>query len=235
MNTPTYHIFNPDLIIEATSVCDRACPGCYAPNVVATGPAENIYQASPDLFLIPEALLIALQKLNSKMPLATFRGGEPTRHPEIGVLLSIARIYASSVYLETHGRWLLPENNEAHQALIETIAMRQIMVKISFDKMHGLTSEELRKITQYLDMKKISYLVAITEKNEQEFLNTRSLCQWVNDSAIIFQKKAVTLTELVVPKYGVIGINGTINNNLSVKSRFQAPSQRQIESRRFAL
>ena len=235
MNIPTYQNFNPDLIIEATSVCDRACSGCYAPNVVTTGPADKIYQTSPDLFLNPESLLIALQKLNSKMPLATIRGGEPTRHPEVGVLLSVARIYASSVYLETHGRWLLPENNKSYQALIETIAMRQITVKISFDKMHDLTAEELGEITSYLDWSNINYLVAITEINEQEFLNTREQCLWVDDSRIIFQKKAVALTELVVPKYGVIGINGTINNNLSVKSRFQAPSQRQIESRRLAL
>jgi MoaA/NifB/PqqE/SkfB family radical SAM enzyme len=36
--------FNPDLIIEVTAACNRACVGCYAPNVVSNESAISLYE-----------------------------------------------------------------------------------------------------------------------------------------------------------------------------------------------
>jgi integrase len=100
--------FQPDLIVEVTGACNRACDGCYAPNVVAKD-AASIYETRPEIFLKALSLKHALSEISTPVRIASVRGGEPTLHPEIVTLLRIAAIHADQVFLETHGRWLMED------------------------------------------------------------------------------------------------------------------------------
>lgn len=105
--------FAPDLIIEATSVCDRACVGCYAPNVISRASVEDLLNQDPSLFLTPDKLESTLRKLHQinlhKSVVVSIRGGEPTRSPFISQLIEITstEMPSAEIYLETHGRWVI--------------------------------------------------------------------------------------------------------------------------------
>lgn len=208
--------FQPDLIIEVTGACNRACVGCYAPNVVAKN-AASIYETRPELFLKTPSLDNALSEITRPVSIASVRGGEPTLHPEIATLLKMIATRAEQVFLETHGRWLIEEDFIPYMGLLEAITKNGVIVKISFDKMHGLKPDELKRITHFLSWHDVEYRIAITESSLAEYMATRSLCHFVEDEKIIFQPKATTESELVKPLTGTINVLGEIKRTLTHK------------------
>lgn len=208
--------FQPDLIVEVTGACNRACVGCYAPNVVAKDAGE-IYVKRPELFISIASLNNAWNELESWSQITAIRGGEPTLHPRLPVLLIMAANKSGRVFLETHGRWLLPENAANYQELIKTIREKKIIVKLSFDKMHGMKKEELQKITDFLNWNEIDYRIAITEAGLADYIESRSLCYFVSEDKIIFQQKATSADELVKPTIGTINVRGEIKETLNYK------------------
>lgn len=214
-----YFNFHPDLVVETTSVCDRQCSGCYAPNIVSAEDGARLYASKPGLFLLPSAFVAILQETfgNTKVPVVALRGGEPSRHPEISQLLIIAACFSKKVILETHGRWVL-DASKASEDLLNTCAHNSVVIKISFDKMHGLSRDNLYKITERLDHHGIQYMVAITEDTEKDFHETRALCDWIANSQITFQRKAYRQDDLISPKIGVVRVNGALVDALSAKT-----------------
>ena len=227
--------FNPDLIVEVTSVCDRACAGCYAPNVIATGSPQEIYDSSPNLFLNPVVLQHTLEQLDSMPSHISLRGGEPTRHPLLSELIGLLSAVSTSVYLETHGRWLLPKSVRPYKNLINALIENGTTVKLSFDSMHGLSKDDLKTITDILGVNDISFLIAITESNDNAFESARSRCDWIPDSKIIIQHKATSANALVKPRMGVIGVDGRLKTSLNFKSSFGVPPSASEHERRIAL
>lgn len=208
--------FQPDLIVEVTGACNRACVGCYAPNVVAKDAGE-VYEKRPELFISVAALNNAWNELEVWPHVTAIRGGEPTLHPKLPVLLIMAANKSNQVFLETHGRWLLPESVANHQELIKTIQEKKIIVKLSFDKMHRMKKEELQKITDFLNWHEIDYRIAITEASLADYLESRSLCYFVSEDKIIFQQKASSSNELVKAIIGTINVRGEIKETLNHK------------------
>ena len=209
--------FIPDLIIEVTGACNRACVGCYAPNVVSNEGAMALYEKRPELFLGDVPLNNTLNELERLPNVTSIRGGEPSLHPKLAIILIIASRHSDQVMLETHGRWLLPENADSHKELIQAIKDNGIIVKISFDKMHGMIKDELQKITDFLNWHEIDYRIAITENTLADYIATRSICYWVDEDKIIFQQKAKTELELVKPMIGTINVRGELKKTVTHK------------------
>lgn len=227
----SFYDFTPALIVEATSVCDRSCPGCYAPNVVSKLSSENLFAERPDLFLDPHKLDEILSKVNTtpneKIGIASIRGGEPTRHPNLLAIVELLSHSAEKVFIETHGRWIVDLDTN-YADLLDGCRKNRTVIKLSFDKMHDGASLPLRKITDTLDKMKIGYLIAITESSEHEFLLTRAICYWVPNSKISFQKKAVKVDELIMPEIGVVRVNGTFSHTLNSKISFKTNSRTEL-------
>jgi organic radical activating enzyme len=216
-----YRNFHPDLIIEATTVCDRACQGCYAPNVVSKKDIQSMYVENPALFLSSCNLSSSLNNSNGVAVIA-IRGGEPTRHPKLIELLEIASHHAKEIYLETHGRWILSADKKQNSLsewseLLDSCRQLNVQIKLSFDRMHGLSESELKETTETLAQQQIKWLVAITEPDSEHFQSTRAKCAWIPDHQIIFQKKALTGEHLIRPKVGVITVNGMIKSTVTSK------------------
>ena len=214
--------FSPDLIIEVTSACNRACVGCYAPNVVSQQSGAELYAKRPELFLSIESLKKGMESISGLIDLTAIRGGEPSLHPELASFLTIASEYSSVIMLETHARWLLPTNVNAHKNLVKVIRQLGVVIKISFDRMHGLSNEDLQKITQFLSWNEIDYRIAITESSALELTKTRNLCTWITDDQIIYQVKATNNSELISPNLGVINVAGRFLESVSSKLPPQA-------------
>ena len=209
--------FIPGLIIEVTGACNKACVGCYAPNVVSNEGATGLYEKRPELFLGVAALNSALNELERPSSVTSIRGGEPSLHPKLVILLMMASRHSDQVMLETHGRWLLPENSASHKELLQAIRDNGIIVKISFDKMHGMKKDELQKITDFLNCHEIDYRIAITENTLADYIATRSICYWVDEDKIIFQQKAKSELELVKPLIGTINVRGELKKTVTHK------------------
>jgi organic radical activating enzyme len=209
--------FNPDLIVEVTGACNKACVGCYAPNVVTNEGAETFFEKRPELFLSVTGMNKAMNDLQLTSSITSIRGGEPTLHPKLPILLTIASNKSNQVYLETHGRWLLPQNINSNKVLIQTIKEKKIIVKISFDKMHGMNGDELKAITEFLTWNDINFKVAITEESLANYLVTRSHCYWVSEDKIIFQQKVSHEADLIKPNIGTINVRGEIKKSLTHK------------------
>lgn len=217
--------FQPDLIIEATSTCDRHCPGCYAPNAISSQNALQLLTEKPQWFLSVMALEKAFQSLSTEADLSTrtisVRGGEPTRHPRLFELLKTLRARTKGmIYLETHGRWV--SSAEVNTVLLDAIAETNAIVKISFDQMHGLSSAALQEITTSLDQRGVSWCVAITESTDADFARARSQCAWVTNDQIFFQEKARTSEGLVRPTIAAISVEGRISASVAVRTDFGA-------------
>ena len=221
-----YRGFEPDLIVEATSVCDRQCPGCYAPNVISRESPLKLLADRPDLFLAPVRLEEALRKLptppGTTLQTIGIRGGEPTRHPALPELLRCLARYSptADLYVETHGRWILDECDE-RAALLSSLTETRSIVKLSFDRMHGLSATVLQIMTRTIDALGIRFCVAITEPDETSFTAAREACAWIEDDRIIVQKKAGAKDGLVRPKYAVIRPNGRIFSDVSMRPEFK--------------
>ncbi|HEX8721342.1 MAG TPA: radical SAM protein [Pyrinomonadaceae bacterium] len=221
-----YFEFNPELIVEVTMVCDRACQGCYAPNLVSRGRAQAALARHPELFLKPEVLSGRLSEIASslkrQLTSLSFRGGEPTRHPELPALIALSLRFTRRLFVETHGRWLLPGQDagpEPGEAL-RVLARQGVTVKVSFDSMHGTTAAELKELLGRLDRQGVNWLVAITEPDAESFLARRELCGPVADSKIVRQLKVARASELYAPPLGVIRTDGAILHSLSARRAF---------------
>ena len=208
--------FQPDLIIEVTGACNRACAGCYAPNVVAKD-ASKVFEKRPELFIGILALNNAWNERRASSRVTAIRGGEPTLHPELPAILKKVATHSEYVYLETHGRWLIAEDFIPYIGLLESIRTNGIIVKISFDKMHGLKADELQRMTHYLNWHNIDYRIAITEATLADYMITRSMCSWIEDNKIIYQPKALSADELVKPSIGTINVRGELKATLTHK------------------
>jgi MoaA/NifB/PqqE/SkfB family radical SAM enzyme len=210
--------FNPDLIVEVTKVCNRACSGCYAPNVLSRESSHDLIKKDPGLFLNIADLQFALLSLGVAAPrLVSIRGGEPSLHPDLSGILNVLRFFSQEIVIETHGRWALNKSLPAYQDLLTTIRFNKAKVKVSFDSMHGLSSDELLEIISNLEGNGIEYLIAITENGVEAFHETRRKVSWVEDNKIIYQPKAAKQEELYSPPIGVINSKGQISGTLTDK------------------
>ena len=210
--------FSPDLIVEVTKVCNRSCSGCYAPNVLSRESSHDLIKKDPSLFLNIADLQFALLSLGFGVPqLISIRGGEPSLHPDLSGILNVLRFFSQEIVIETHGRWALNKSLQTYQDLLTTVQFNKAKVKISFDSMHGLSSDELLEIISNLKRNGIEYLIALTESGVDAFLETRRKISWVEDCKIIYQPKAAKLDELYSPPMGVINSKGQISGNLTEK------------------
>ncbi len=205
-----YFDFLPDLIIEATNACNRACQGCYAANILVS---KKLQSKSPK-FLNLDDLDSAMKNFGSVI-VTSIRGGEPSIHPNIEKLLETVAKNSKIVILETHGRWIKPD-----APLLAVCKKLEIQIKVSFDSMHGFSVDQLYGVHRTLISESIRYLVAITEPSYADFIATRSLCSWISNDRIIFQQKANALGELIKPTVGVIRIDGSVGRTLSAKKEF---------------
>jgi MoaA/NifB/PqqE/SkfB family radical SAM enzyme len=206
--------FLPDLVIEVTGACNKACKGCYAPNVVSGETPEALFEKRPELFLGIVELNRSFLAVEEIIGITSIRGGEPTLHPSLPLILTMAKCHARQVILETHGKWLLEEKRSN---LLQSIKDNKVIVKISFDKMHGTKADDLRKMTDILDHEGIQYWIAITEESLTDFLETRNLCYWVESDSIIFQPKASNESELMRPTLGTVNVRGEFSSTLTHK------------------
>jgi len=211
--------FCPDLIVEVTSICDRACSGCYANNIISSKSKLETLQKFPKLFVDPAALNISMANLEIYPMTVSFRGGEPTRHPLLNqIIKETFELTGAQLYLETHGRWLIESPDPD---LVDTLNETKSTVKISFDKMHEIGVESLRAMTKCLDSNGVQFVVAITEEDSPTFMDTRVKCNWVPDSKIIFQKKTKKISELPSPPIGVINCAGILTKSLNTKAGYR--------------
>jgi organic radical activating enzyme len=207
--------FKPDLVIEATSVCDRACAGCYAPNVVSKESSINLLNTKPSLFLFPEYLALAISELDLEKKIVSIRGGEPTRNPLLSEILLTLEKSGARLYLETHGKWLIDEKDQ--EPLLRALTLTDANVKISFDSMHGTSAEELAAMVSILRKHTIRFSIAITEASPESFLKSLALLNSFAFNEIYFQVKATTNEALVRPSIGIVGVEGNLKTNLSSK------------------
>lgn len=210
--------FTTDLIVEVTSACNRACNGCYAPNVVSNKSAEELIVKDPGLFINVSKLRELINAWPTFQPeVISIRGGEPSLHPLLPNIIFELTKFNSEIFLETHGRWLLEKDKTPYQALINALAMSRSTVKISFDSMHRLNPSDLKRMTDYLRASGIKFAVAITEKTDSELLASRNLCSWVPDDRIYLQYKAEKGEDLIKPSIGVINVKAELVENLNYK------------------
>lgn len=219
--------FRPELIVEVTVVCDRACLGCYAPNVIVKNDHDLTFKERPGFYLHQETLLTKLNKITSTInrPLSSlaFRGGEPTCHPQLPDLIKIGLQYTDQLFVESHGRWVLstsPDTGIDIQQVLTALNQPNVVLKVSFDSMHKISNIELEEALDVFDRNGVKWLVAITESGEQQLAEQRARCSWVPDSRIVFQKKALSAFELYSPPFGVIRSGGEHANALSVRTNF---------------
>lgn len=209
------NLFRPDLIVEATSVCDRACIGCYAPNVVSKKSSHELFVSNPSLFLVPEKLAQAISNLDLSGKVVSIRGGEPTRNPLLPELLSVLMKQSCKPYLETHGRWILTENER--NSLFDAIKANQTNVKLSFDSMHGTSIAQIETMITVLRANSIRFSVGITESAQDLFLKSLQELKHLHIDEVYFQPKATSADSLIKPEIGVVGVDGLLKKTLNSK------------------
>src|ERR1043165_9147559 len=225
--TGSYFEFNPELVIEVTMVCDRACPGCYAPNLITRDEPGVVLRKHRGLFLKPEALRGRLSEItssiNRQLTSLSFRGGEPTRHPELPALVDASLRFTRRLYVESHARWALPGRDDTAvdiNAVMKALTRRNVVLKVSFDSMHETSAAQLKVLLERLDRRHVNWLVAITEPDDERFAAQRMLCDWVPNSKIVRHQKAAHSSELYTPPLGVIRPDGSLLRHLSTRRAF---------------
>ncbi|NSX55807.1 4Fe-4S cluster-binding domain-containing protein [Parasulfitobacter algicola] len=201
--------FDPELIVEITSVCDLNCPGCYSPTLRTTEKPEITLAQHPDMFMQPAALAKALSNLNPTPRSLSLRGGEPSRHPLLADLIRVSADVCETVWVETHARWLAV-NDDRRRDWIQTFKQTNAIVKVSFDKMHHLRTDILRDITDVLEAEDLRWMIAITEPDQASFQKTRNRCDWVEDHRITFQEFVTDHRLLVSPPLGTLSVAGRL-------------------------
>lgn len=208
--------FSPALVVEATTFCDRSCPGCYAPNVLERS-AEARARSTEGRFLLPSALALLLDGARSTRKdwdVVGIRGGEPTLNPDLLKIIALLGDEFNEVFLETHGRWI------GKSQLVDDLGSLEpsnLWIKISFDSMHGLKGADLLSMTRVLDGAGIKWVVAVTEVSPEAARETLKQVPWLDETRVIFQKLATSPAELVRPRLGVITAGGQWNSDLSAK------------------
>lgn len=225
--TRDYFAFEPELIVEVTMVCDRACLGCYAPNIISRSDHVDTLRRRPELFIHPEALRERLAEVTSsiKRPLTSlsFRGGEPTCHPSLPALIDLSMEFTCQLFVESHARWVLPSGERTGldvKGIINALARPNVALKVSFDSMHRLSAAELERVLLALDSQGVNWLVAITAHDRAQFDTQRAQCGWIPDAKIVFQPQAVRAPDLYTPAFGVIHPDGERARALSMKTGF---------------
>jgi hypothetical protein len=151
------------------------------------------------------------------------RGGEPSTHPNLPALIRVADKYSGKVYIETHGRWLDPAISTTHaEAILDACRDTDATLKISFDRMHGLSSTRLRIILDHVESNRVRWCVAVTEDSIADACEFLAGVSWLTVDNIFLQIKAKRAADLVKPRMAVIASDGTIS--LTVSSRWQEHS-----------
>lgn len=199
--------FRPDLIIEATNVCNKYCKACYAPNVEVKSGRES-YLSLDQLNFALDSLLF-LNQLRS----ISIRGGEPTLNKDIDhIICRLEKLNLEKIYLETNGDWI-HENNP----LLLKLENSKVIIKLSTDKMHTVSAPIITKRVELLRSHKLNFILAVTEDSLNkcvEFVNE----YYPNlDASFIFQIKAYSINELIQPTYGVLNSKGLLNKSLTTK------------------
>ena len=208
---------SPDLIVEVTQFCDHSCNGCYAP-LLPQSPSMTRLPGKSEGCISCDALTKALAGLG-KLGSIGLRGGEPTLHPQLPEIVRIAASHAETVFLHTHGRWLLDPNRVA---LLDGLRSAPPVILVSYDEMHRTTPAQLTQMINTIELAGLDYRVCVTEPNISCFKATRHTCDWIADERFVFLVKAFSEDRLPKPKHGVVNVDGMILRSLSVRSSFRA-------------
>ncbi len=204
--------FNPDLVVEVTNVCNKSCPGCYAPNIITT--KSNTKTNKNGKFLRASDLENTWLNIPDVDTVA-IRGGEPTLNPEILNIISYISTRAKHVYLETNGDWIKDGDD-----LINSVKNSNLIVKLSVDSMHGSSIEETRKRIEKLKRHSIKSMIAVTEEDLTTFELFIEMHLSDFEGPILFQRKAKKIQDILKPRIGVLNTQGQLVNTVSVKSSF---------------
>jgi organic radical activating enzyme len=151
----------------------------------------------------------------------SLRGGEPSRHPQLADLIKVSAQICETVWVETHGRWLCDES-ETRKEWIDAFKSTGAIVKVSFDRMHHLRTDLLKRITDCLERNDLRWMIAITEPDQASFDKTRQRCDWVPKERISFQKLVTSHNLLVNPPLGTLSVNGYLQAQPTAKAEFAA-------------
>lgn len=206
------YMFRPDIILEVTNLCNMACSGCYAPNVL-----EKNKKAKDHI------KHLTLRELEDNWPAVGYvkkvaiRGGEPTLNPGIGKILSFIKGKADEIYLETNGRWL-----ECSTDFLKIIKENKTTIKFSFDKMHGVRISEKNNLLKSLIKENFRLSIAITTNTFDEFMLEYEEIDsdLLSEIEVFWQKKAFKIEDLVSPTFGVISKNGLFTSSVTAKLKF---------------
>lgn len=221
-----YFCFEPEVVVEVTIVCNWSCHGCYAPNVISRTSHEIALNRHPEWFLNPITLINKLTDVTRSagrlLQSLAFRGGEPTCHPNLPELIKVGLRHAHFLFIETHARWALLDARNAIDisGVLKALNNPNVTVKVSFDSMHRISSEELKNILAVFNDNNVNWLVAITEPDHAALLKQRDRCNWIPDSKIVLQPKALNRDGLYSPPLGVIRTMGDFAHSLSTRSSF---------------
>ena len=191
------YLFEPDYIVETTNVCNMQCPGCYAKNVLDIDDNNKIYLTSKEFLL---KLKNIKEKYNKSIAL---RGGEPTLSPYINDILQ-SSYHFKNTYLETNGLWVL--DIEKYSSLVDKILDYNIIIKLSFDRMHGTSPETVNKIIKKLEDLNIYFEIAITAKNLNEYKKIKKELSIPVYIKIYFQK-FLDSKQKVIDAYDILELN----------------------------
>ncbi len=206
--------FEPDLIIEATNACNKACRGCYAPNVIVSEDSQSNG--------VSNLTVTTLEHLwPSSVGVVAIRGGEPTLNPRISELIASASQRCERVYLETGGDWIKPGHG-----LLKVLSATGCIVKLSVDSMHESRKEALLKNLETLRLAGVPSAVAITERSNESFDTSIGLLPSDFNGEIFVQQKATKVSDLIRPRLGVISAKGEFRE--TVTNRFQNSSQQTV-------
>lgn len=199
--------FKPDLIIEATNVCNKHCKGCYAPNV---GP-----KSGRDSYLSLDQLNSALDSFPflDQLNTISIRGGEPTLNQDIDQIIHrLEELILEKVYLETNGDWI----SEGNPLLIK-LQNSKVIIKLSTDKMHAVSASIVTARVELLKRHNLKFLLAVTDDSLEKCI------EFVYDhypnlnAPFFFQTKAYSTNSLIRPTYGVLNSKGLLSKSLTNK------------------
>jgi len=190
------YLFEPDYIVETTNVCNMQCPGCYAKNV---NEMDN-----NKIYLTPQKFLLKLNNIKEKYNKSiALRGGEPTLSPYIDDILKLSYCFKNT-YLETNGLWVL--DIEKYSSLVDKVLDYNIIVKLSFDRMHSSLPKTVNKIIKKLEHLNICFEIAITAKNLNEYMEIKQELHIPKYVKTYFQK-FLDSKQKIIDTYDILELN----------------------------